>query len=270
MTTDKSSMPLRPACHASGGRECEFLEGEGVLPLYRNESERMLRRYFYLSLDLGRLPSMLGGEAFRARASSTRPHTFEDLVIFVHDIERRLEELAPELLETIAAVVFLDQSHEEAAASLGLSRRQVERRYIAALDELSRRLLVTGLMRASHSSLQEPDCDVCLRNPAFTVGNEWSAEAAPCPDASTADAAWTPEFNPSPSATDVLEFPLSPQQAQLRRLPGTPGRKEEVKLPPKKPAASVRRVELGGKRDEPRRAVIARMNSYVLGKTSQS
>ncbi len=167
MTTDKQSVPLPRACHAGGNRECEFLEGEGVLPLYRGETERMLRRYFYLSLGLGRLPSLLGGEAFRARISSIRPHTFEDFVIFVHDMERRLEQLAPELLETIAAIVFLDQSQEEAAAALGLSRRQVARRYAAALDELSRRLLVTGLIRASHSSLQEPDCEsVCAIRPS--------------------------------------------------------------------------------------------------------
>ena len=268
MTIDKNSRTLHLACGACGGRECEFLEGEGVLPLYRNETERTLRRYFHLSLDLGRLPSMLGGEAFRAKVSSTRPHTFEDLVIFVHDIERRLEELAPELLETIAAVVFLDQSHEEAAASLRLSRRQVERRYIVALDELSRRLLVTGLMRASHSSLQEPDCDICLRNPAFTVDSDWPAEDASNAAASTAYAAGVPEFSPSLPA-DALEILPSPQQAQVPRLPETPERMAEVNLPPKKPAASVRRVDLGGKHQEPQRAVIARLSSYVLRKTSE-
>jgi predicted DNA-binding protein (UPF0251 family) len=229
MTTDKQSVPLPRACHAGGNRECEFLEGEGVLPLYRGETERMLRRYFYLSLGLGRLPSLLGGEVFRARISSIRPHTFEDFVIFVHDMERRLEQLAPELLETIAAIVFLDQSQEEAAAALGLSRRQVARRYAAALDELSRRLLVAGLMRASHSSLKEPDCELCLRNPAFTAGGDWQAE-----DASSQDA-------PQPTV------------AQLR-------------LPPKKPAASVRRADLRGKCDEPRRAMVARLTGHVLWK----
>jgi hypothetical protein len=251
MTTDESSVPSYRPCHACGGLHpskrnccvcrgprhgCEFLEGEGVLPLYRNETERMLRRYFYLSLDLGRLPSPVGEGAFRARVSCTRPHTFEDLVIFVHDIERRLEELAPDLLETIAAVVFLDQSHEEAAAALGLSRRQVERRYFTALDELSRRLLITGLMRASHSSLQEPDCEICLRNPAFVVSSEWPDEDEPHPGVSVTTAT---------AGTDVTE----------------------LGLPPKKPAASVRQVE--GRRDEPRPAIVARLSGYVLLKTQR-
>jgi hypothetical protein len=234
--TGKQERSLHLSCGACGGRECAFLDGEGVLPLYRRETERTLQRYFYLSLDLGRLPSFLGQEVFRARVSSTRAHTFEDLVIFVHDIERRLEELQPELLETIAAIVFLDQSHEEAAASLCLSRRQVERRYATALDELSRRLLVTGLLRPSHASLQERDCEVCLRNPAFTVMD-------------SSVAAWDEgrvDGRPAEAAVASTEL-------------------EDSGLPPKKPAASVRRVEL--KHNQPRWAIIARLQSQVQPNT---
>lgn len=175
---DKVRSIRKGQCMNREKSECEFLEGERALPLYRGQTERMLRRFFHLSLDLGRLPSVLGGQAFRAKVSSSQAHTFEDYVIFVHDIERCLEELDPSSLETIAAVVFLDQSHEEAAVSLGLSRRQVERRYGAALDRLSRKLLLTELMQPSHLTLQEPECAVCLRNPAFAVEDERVATAS--------------------------------------------------------------------------------------------
>lgn len=91
------------ACSGPRKSGCEFLDGEGALPLYRAQTERMLRRYFRLSLDIGRLPSILGGEVFRGVVSSTRMHTFEDFVIFVHDMERCMEKLDPASLETIAA-----------------------------------------------------------------------------------------------------------------------------------------------------------------------
>jgi hypothetical protein len=134
----------------------------------------MLRRYFRLSLDIGRLPSILGGEVFRGMASSSRRHTFEDFVIYVHDMERCLEKLDPASLETIAALVFLDQSQEEAAKSLGLSRRQVERRYGRALDRLSYRLLAAEMLQPLPITLEQPDCLVCLRNA------ELSAQAEGC------------------------------------------------------------------------------------------
>jgi predicted DNA-binding protein (UPF0251 family) len=132
----------------------------------------MLRRYFRLSLDLGRLPSILGGEVFRGVVSSSRMHTFEDFVIFVHDMERCMEKLDPASLETIAALVFLDQSQEEAGKSLGLSRRQVERRYSTALDRLSYRLLIAKLIQPLPLTLEQPDCMVCLRNTEFSARAE--------------------------------------------------------------------------------------------------
>ena len=79
-------------------------------------------------------------------------------------MERCLEKLDPASLETIAALVFLDQSQEEAAKSLGLSRRQVERRYGAALDRLSYRLLTAEMLQPLPITLEQPDCLVCLRN----------------------------------------------------------------------------------------------------------
>ena len=106
--------------------------------------------------------------------SSTRMHTFEDFVIFVHDMERCMEKLDPASLETIAALVFLDQSQAEAGKSLGLSRRQMERRYSRALDRLSYRLLVAELIQPLPLTLEEPDCVVCLRNPAFLARAEGS------------------------------------------------------------------------------------------------
>ena len=206
MKSTQSGMPARDGpCHGPKKTSCEFLGGEGVIPLYRAQTERMLRRYFRLSLDLGRLPSILGGEVFRGVVSSSRMHTFEDFVIFVHDMERCMEKLDPASLETIAALVFLDQSQEEAGKSLGLSRRQVERRYSTALDRLSYRLLTAKLIEPLALTLEQPDCAVCLRNPEFSVRAEGSETEA---------------------------------------VGGRRGDSVRLQLPPKKPAASVRTAVL--------------------------
>ena len=117
------------------------------LRLYRDRTRAILRRYFRMSIELGRLPSLVGREFFRARVTSYRLHTFEDAVIFVHDTEsclKRLDEFSQKL---IARVVFQDYTLEEAAALLGCGRRTVVRRYPRALDRLSEIFLQAQMLR---------------------------------------------------------------------------------------------------------------------------
>jgi len=67
----------------------EKLQTSGVtMVAYRGRTMALLRRYFRMSLDIGRLPSLLGREFFRARVTSYRVHSFEDVVILVHDAVR--------------------------------------------------------------------------------------------------------------------------------------------------------------------------------------
>jgi hypothetical protein len=68
--------------------------GDPDLWLYRDRTVALLRRYMRLSIEVGRMPSLLGREFFRARVTSYKASTFEDSVIFVHDVERSLEELS--------------------------------------------------------------------------------------------------------------------------------------------------------------------------------
>ncbi len=117
------------------------------LSAYRPYTRALLRRYFRVSVDIGRLPSILGGLCFRARVSSYRLNTFEDAVIFVHDIERAFERIDRHFLEIIAGVILLDHSIPEAALRLGITVQRAERRYSAALDSLSAVLLEVGLLR---------------------------------------------------------------------------------------------------------------------------
>lgn len=105
--------------------------------LYRDRTLGLLRRYMRLAIEVGRLPSLLGREFFRTRITSYRSQTFEDAMIFVHDIERSLEMLDGADKTLIALAALREYSHEETARLLGCTRRTVARFYLEALDRVS-------------------------------------------------------------------------------------------------------------------------------------
>jgi Sigma-70, region 4 len=117
--------------------------------LYRERTAALLRKYCRLSVELGRVPALLGREFFRSRVTSYRMHSFEDVVIFVYDVERCLEKLDEVSKKLIARIGLQEYTHEEAAKVLGYNPRTVERRYPEALDRLSAILLKADLLRES-------------------------------------------------------------------------------------------------------------------------
>src|SRR5215468_11318876 len=74
--------------------------------LYRDRTVALLRRYARASIEVGRLPSLLGRECFRARVTTYSMTSFEDIVIFVHDVERALTRLSAFHQKLIAMVVI--------------------------------------------------------------------------------------------------------------------------------------------------------------------
>ena len=114
--------------------------------LYRDRTVAMLRRYLRLSIEVGRLPSLLGREFFRTRVTSYGSSTFEDSVIFVHDVERSLEKLSDYNKKWIAKTVLQEYSQEEAARLIGCTRRHAVRCYLEALDRVSEIFLKRGLL----------------------------------------------------------------------------------------------------------------------------
>ncbi len=117
------------------------------LAFYRGHTLILLRRYFRLSLETGRLPSLLGREVFRARVSHYRMRSFEDAVIFVHDVERCLEQLDFFSQELSARRVFQDYTEDEACVALRCCRLTVVRRFPQALDQLTEVFLRNGILR---------------------------------------------------------------------------------------------------------------------------
>jgi hypothetical protein len=97
--------------------------------LYRERTLALLRRYLRISIEVGRLPSLLGRELFRSKVTSYRMTSFEDAVIFVYDVERALEKLDTFGKQLIATIVFQDYTQDEAAEILRCARRTVCRNF---------------------------------------------------------------------------------------------------------------------------------------------
>jgi len=123
-----------------------FGETEMELWPYRRRTVALLRRYARASVEVGRLPSLLGREFFRTRVTSYTMRNFEDVVIFVADMEKAIERLNALEKKLLAMNVIEEYTIPEVARLLGCNQRMVERALQDALDQLSRILLAGGLM----------------------------------------------------------------------------------------------------------------------------
>jgi hypothetical protein len=116
---------------------------------------------------------LLGREFFRTRVTSYHAGTFEDAVIFVHDVGRGLEQLGEFEHKLIARIALQDYTQNEAARMLGCWRRTVGRRFPEALDR------VTGIFLDSGLLIRLPASDVArAKNCQEGSGREISASAS--------------------------------------------------------------------------------------------
>lgn len=107
------------------------------LAFYRKYTEAMLRRYMRLSLRVGRMPALLGHDAFRGKMSTYRVTSFEDSVIFVYDVEKCLKKLDGFSQQLIRRIALQEYTQGEAAGLMGVSLRTIVRRYGDAVDTLT-------------------------------------------------------------------------------------------------------------------------------------
>jgi DNA-directed RNA polymerase specialized sigma24 family protein len=114
--------------------------------IYRRRAEAILRKFFRMSVEVGRLPSILGSEFFRTHVTSYSVSSFEDAVIFVHDVERCVAKLDHLSQTLIARVILQGFSHEEAARVLNCPRRTLSRKLPEAVDRLSEIFLAAGIL----------------------------------------------------------------------------------------------------------------------------
>ena len=119
---------------------------------YRKHTERMLRRYLYASMQVGRSPSILGDPVGRGWVSSRPVKTFEDAVIFVLDIESCLNRLDSLERQMLSRIVIQEYTQSETAQLLGMSLRAVSYKFPLAVDHLTELLLETGILVLPHSN----------------------------------------------------------------------------------------------------------------------
>ena len=124
---------------------------ERVRRTYRGRTVALLRRYMRYSIETGRMPSLLGREIFRAKVTSYTVVTFEDRVIFVHDMEKCLARLDEFSRQLIARHIL--QEHDQAATGklLHCTERTVRTYIPIVLDVLSEILVDVGLMERIES-----------------------------------------------------------------------------------------------------------------------
>jgi len=121
-------------------------ESERRKRVYRGRTIGMLRRYLQYSIETGRLPSLLGREFFRAKVTSYTVVTFEDRVIFAHDMEICLERLDEFSRQLIARHILQEHDRQATARLLHCNEKTVRRLTPLALDTLAGILLDAGLM----------------------------------------------------------------------------------------------------------------------------
>lgn len=114
---------------------------------YRGQTFAIVRHFFEISSQVGRLPSLLGREFFRARVSHHAIPSFEDQAVFVRDVELCFARLSEQHAEMITLVGLYSFSRDEVAEMLRCSKAWVNRHMAEALDALSEIFLQARLLR---------------------------------------------------------------------------------------------------------------------------
>jgi len=114
---------------------------------YRGQALAIVRHFFEMSCQMGRLPSILGREFFRAKVSHHSIPSFEDQALFAHDVQRSLMKLAEPETQVLTLIGLYDLNLDEAAKLLGCSAGYVSQRFAEALARLTQIFLDTGVLR---------------------------------------------------------------------------------------------------------------------------
>ena len=136
----------RVALEAAAGPPRSQSHPPAELAFYRKYTEAMLRRYVSMSMEAGRVPSLLGKEIFPGNVTSYEVHSFEDNIIFIHDMESCIHRLDTDQQWLIRRIALQQFTQEEAAQMLQFTRRTIMRKYNDAMNRLTGILLEVKLL----------------------------------------------------------------------------------------------------------------------------
>jgi hypothetical protein len=124
-------------------RSAEYLKDPW---LHRDRTVALLKQYARMAVESGRLPSLLGRECFGTRVTPYAMASFEDMAIFVHDMQTALSQLDELQQQLITLNVLEEFAQWEIARELQCTTRWIEWQVSDALDDLSGELVKRGLL----------------------------------------------------------------------------------------------------------------------------
>ena len=125
----------------------ELLEPRPEMVCFRGQTMALVRHFFEISSQVGRISSLLGREFFRSRVSHHAIPSFEEQAVFARDIELCLGKLSHGHAGVISLMGLYDLSDEEVAGLYQCSRRYVRQWFAEAVDCLSEIFLAADLLR---------------------------------------------------------------------------------------------------------------------------
>jgi hypothetical protein len=141
---------MEPGIEAPAPEAIELLDPRPEMICFRGQTLALVRHFFEISSQLGRISSLLGREFFRSRVSHHAIPSFEEQAVFARDVELCLERLSKDNMEIVTLVGFYDLSDEEVAAMIHSSRTYVRQWFAEAVDALSEIFLTAGLLHESN------------------------------------------------------------------------------------------------------------------------
>ncbi len=114
---------------------------------YRGQALAIVRNFFEMSCELGRLPSILGREFFRAKVSHHAIPSFEDKALFAHDVRKSLGKLDEDEMKVLTLVGLYDLNLDEAAEILHWSAGYISQRFAEAMTRVTQIFLDNGVLR---------------------------------------------------------------------------------------------------------------------------
>ena len=119
----------RVGCAGKSRYEEEYDGARADVLFFRAQTLGIVRHFFEIASQIGRLPSILGREFFRAKVSHHAIPSFEEQAVFVHDVETALARLNEQDGELVALVGLFHYSMDDVAKMLGRSRSFVAQHF---------------------------------------------------------------------------------------------------------------------------------------------
>jgi hypothetical protein len=146
----KAQLLLREDKGPAPVAEADQIDPRPEMLCFRSQTLALVRHFFELSCQVGRLPSLLGREFFRARVSHHSIPSFEEQIVFARDVELCLNRLSDHHAEIVTLIGLYDFSLDEVGEMLRYSKTAVHRWFWEALDCLSEIFLRAGLLSEQH------------------------------------------------------------------------------------------------------------------------